>query len=74
MHYEAMFGCTGGDFTHGLLHPEQMLGFRPVVGWTNHRTPVENLYLCGSACHPGPGVTFIPGYDGAHEVLKDWNS
>ncbi|MBW2713460.1 MAG: NAD(P)/FAD-dependent oxidoreductase [Deltaproteobacteria bacterium] len=72
MHYEAMFGCTGGDFTHGLVHPEQMLSFRPVVGWTEYKTPVEKLYLCGSACHPGPGVTFIPGYNSAHEVLKDW--
>jgi phytoene dehydrogenase-like protein len=72
LHYEAMFGCTGGDFTHGLVHPEQMLDFRPVVGWTEYKTPVENLYLCGSACHPGPGVTFIPGYNSAHEVLKDW--
>jgi len=72
LHYEAMFGCTGGDFTHGLFHPEQMLDFRPVVGWTEYKTPIENLYLCGSACHPGPGVTFIPGYNSAHEVLKTW--
>ncbi len=72
LHYEAMFGCTGGDFTHGLFHPEQMAEFRPVAGWTEYKTPIENLYLCGSACHPGPGVTFIPGYNSAHEVLKTW--
>ena len=27
--YELMFGCTGGDFTHGLLQPEFMGPFRP---------------------------------------------
>ena len=72
LHFESMFGCTNGDFTHGLMHPDQMLDFRPVVGWSGYKTPVENLYLCGSACHPGHGVTFIPGYNSAHEVLKNW--
>jgi phytoene dehydrogenase-like protein len=69
-HYESMFGCTNGDFTHGLIRPEQMCDFRPVVGWSRYKTPVENLYLCGAGCHPGPGVTFLPGYNSAHEVLK----
>ena len=71
-HYESMFGCTGGDFCHGLIHPEQMLDFRPVPGWAGgYRTPIEDLYLCGAGCHPVPGVTFLPGYNGAHVVLED---
>jgi phytoene dehydrogenase-like protein len=71
-HYERMFGCTGGDFCHGLIHPEQMLDFRPVPGWAGgYRTPIEDLYLCGAGCHPGPGVTFLPGYNSAHVVLED---
>jgi len=71
-HYESMFGCTDGDFCHGLIHPEQMVGFRPVPGWQGgYRTPVENLYLCGAGCHPGPGVTFLPGYNSAHVILED---
>lgn len=69
IHYERMFGTRGGDFTHGLIHPEQMLDSRPVPGWKGYETPIENLFICGSACHPGPGVTFIPGYNCAHEVL-----
>jgi len=28
--------------------------------------------MCGSACHPGPGVTCAPGYNSANEVLKNW--
>ena len=71
-HYEAMFGCTDGDFCHGLIHPEQMIEFRPVPGWQGgYRTPVEHLFLCGASCHPGPGVTFLPGYNSAHVVLED---
>jgi len=68
--YELMFGCTGGDFTHGLLQPEFMGPFRPGPrGWADAPVPVEGLYLCGAGCHGGPGVTFIPGYNCAYEVL-----
>jgi phytoene dehydrogenase-like protein len=71
-HYESMFGCTDGDFCHGLIHPDQMIEFRPIPGTEGgYRTPVENLFLCGASCHPGPGVTFLPGYNGAHVVLED---
>ena len=72
MHFERMFGITKGDYCHGRLLPQQMFDFRPVVGWSGYNTPVENLYLCGSACHPGAGVTGMPGYNSAREVLKNW--
>ena len=68
--YELMFGCTGGDFTHALLHPELMGQFRPGPrGWVDNEVPVEGLYLCGAGCHGGPGVTFIPGYNAGYAVL-----
>jgi phytoene dehydrogenase-like protein len=68
--YELMFGCTGGDFTHALLHPEQMGAFRPGPrGWRDLEIPIDGLYLCGAGCHGGPGVTFIPGYNAGHAVL-----
>jgi phytoene dehydrogenase-like protein len=68
--YELMFGCTGGDFCHGLLQPEFMGPFRPGPrGWTDNPVPVEGLYLCGAGCHGGPGVTFIPGYNCGYAVL-----
>lgn len=68
-HFAAMHGATHGDFTHGLIHPDQMLAARSVVAGSAHATPLEGLYLCGSSCHPGPGVTFLPGYGCAKEVL-----
>ena len=70
--YELMFGCTGGDFTHGLLQPEFMGPFRPgPKGWPDNPIPIDGLYLCGAGCHGGPGVTFIPGYNCGYAVLDD---
>ena len=68
-HFASMQGVTNGDWTHGLLHPNQMIGERCLVDGTGHTTPVENLFLCGASCHPGPGVTFLPGYNCAHEIM-----
>jgi phytoene dehydrogenase-like protein len=69
--YELMFGCTGGDFTHGLLEPAFMGPFRPGPrGWGDLPVPVDGLYLCGAGCHGGPGVTFIPGYNCGYAVLE----
>ncbi len=68
--YELMFGCTGGDFTHALLHPDLMGSFRPGPrGWGDLEVPIDGLYLCGAGCHGGPGITFIPGYNAGHAVL-----
>jgi phytoene dehydrogenase-like protein len=69
--YELMFGCTGGDFTHGLLEPEFMGPFRPGPrGWLDLPIPLDGLYLCGAGCHGGPGITFIPGYNCGYAVLE----
>lgn len=69
-HFATMQGATNGDFTHGLIHPEQMIGGRLLVPGSAHATPIANLWLCGASCHPGPGVTFLPGYGAAHEVAE----
>ena len=68
-HFAVMQGATNGDFTHGLIHPDQMIGGRLLVPGSAHATPVPGLYLCGASCHPGPGVTFLPGYGAAYEVM-----
>ncbi len=73
-HFATMQGATGGDFTHGLLHPDQMLGARTLVEGSAHRTPIEGLWLCGASCHPGPGVTFLPGFGCAAEIGETLDS
>jgi phytoene dehydrogenase-like protein len=50
---------------------DQLLVMRPVPGCARYRTPVENLYLCGSGSHPGGGISGAPGYNAAREVLHD---
>jgi phytoene dehydrogenase-like protein len=47
---------------------------RPVPGWAQYRTPIKNLYMCGSATHPGGGIMGAPGRLAAMEILKDWKS
>jgi phytoene dehydrogenase-like protein len=51
---------------------DQFLYMRPVPGYAQYRAPVEGLYLCGAGTHPGGGVTGLPGYNAAREILKDW--
>jgi phytoene dehydrogenase-like protein len=73
-YFDKTFNATEGDFSAGLLHPGQMFGDRPVPGWErSHETPLKSLYMAGGACHPGPGVTCIPGLNGARVVLAEFN-
>jgi phytoene dehydrogenase-like protein len=48
---------------------DQMFCLRPVPEWARYRTPIRNLYLCGSETHPGGGVMGAPGRNGARETL-----
>ena len=41
------------------------------MGWARYRTPIDNLYLCGSGTHPGGGVMGAPGRNAARVILKD---
>jgi phytoene dehydrogenase-like protein len=58
---EDHYGLTEGDLNHGQLILDQFLFMRPIPGWSNHRTPIDNLYLCGSGVHGGGGVSGAAG-------------
>jgi phytoene dehydrogenase-like protein len=58
---ERTYGLTEGDLNHGQLMLDQFLFMRPIPGWSNHRTPIDNLYLCGSGVHGGGGVSGAAG-------------
>ncbi|QIW25308.1 NAD(P)/FAD-dependent oxidoreductase [Sulfolobus sp. S-194] len=68
---ERRFGIWEGNIFHLDMTPDQLYFFRPLIGYSNYRTPIRNLYLCGSGTHPGGGVTGSPGYNAAMEILKD---
>ena len=71
---ERRFALTGGHIFHGELTPDQAYSLRPLSGYADYRTPLANLYLCGSGAHPGGGVTGIPGHNAAHAVLADFGT
>jgi phytoene dehydrogenase-like protein len=68
---ERKFGLVGGDIFHGHMSLDQLWSARPVLGYGSYRSPIENLYMCGSGTHPGGGVSGQPGFNAAREILRD---
>ncbi len=69
---EREFGLSEGNIFQGELTLEQLFFLRPAPGWAQYTTPVRNLYLCGSATHPGGGIMGAPGRNAAVRLLADW--
>jgi phytoene dehydrogenase-like protein len=67
---EQTYGLTEGDINHGQLMLDQFLFMRPIPGWSNHKTPIDNLYLCGSGVHGGGGVSGAAGRNAAAVALQ----
>jgi phytoene dehydrogenase-like protein len=63
---ERTYGLTEGDLNHGQIMLDQFMFMRPIPGWSNHKTPIDNLYLCGSGVHGGGGISGAAG----RNVLK----
>jgi phytoene dehydrogenase-like protein len=68
---EREWGLSEGNIFQGELSLEQLFFLRPVPGWAQYRTPIKNLYMCGSATHPGGGIMGANGRLAALEILKD---
>jgi phytoene dehydrogenase-like protein len=68
---ETTYGLSGGHIFHGEQSLDQFFVFRPLLGWSQYRTPIKGLYLCGSGTHPGGGLTGGPGANAAREIVKD---
>jgi phytoene dehydrogenase-like protein len=68
---EDTYGLTGGHIFHGELSLDQFFTMRPLLDWARYRTPIKNLYLCGSGTHPGVGLTGGSGANAAREILKE---
>jgi len=67
---EKIYGLTEGDLNHGQLILDQMFFMRPMPGWSMHKTPIDNLYLCGNGVHGGGGLSGASGRNAARTVLK----
>ena len=68
---ERIFGLTGGNIFHGAMTPDRLFFMRPAPGWARYRSPIDSLYLCGSATHPGGGVMGASGRNAAKEIRRD---
>ncbi|MBS0456325.1 MAG: NAD(P)/FAD-dependent oxidoreductase [Proteobacteria bacterium] len=66
---ESTWGLTEGDLNHGQLQIDQMFFMRPIPGWSNHRTPIDGLWLCGSGVHGGGGISGASGRNAARAAL-----
>jgi phytoene dehydrogenase-like protein len=66
---EREFGLSEGNIFQGELTLEQLFFLRPAPGWAQYRTPVRNLWMCGSATHPGGGIMGAPGRNAARRIL-----
>ena len=71
---ENIVNLPQGHIFHGELSTDQLFFQRPVSGYADYRTPVKGLYICGSSMHPGGGVSGIPGFNAAREVMRDMKS
>ncbi|XP_039630524.1 pyridine nucleotide-disulfide oxidoreductase domain-containing protein 2 isoform X1 [Polypterus senegalus] len=69
---ESIFGLTGGNIFHGAMSLDQLYFSRPLTLYSNYRSPVKGLYLCGSGSHPGGGVMGSSGRNAACTVISDF--
>ncbi len=67
---ERTTGLTEGNIFQGELTLEQLFFNRPAPGFARFRTPVRDLWLCGSSTHPGGGIMGANGRIAALEVLR----
>ncbi|QQS40445.1 MAG: NAD(P)/FAD-dependent oxidoreductase [Acidobacteriota bacterium] len=68
---EKITGLTEGNIFQGELSLEQLAFLRPVAEWSRYRSPVRNLWMCGSGTHPGGGVMGAPGELAAKTMLGE---
>lgn len=66
---EREYGLTGGNIFHGVMSLDRLFVLRPAPGFADYRTPINNLFVCGSAGHPGGGVIGAAGWNAARVIL-----
>jgi phytoene dehydrogenase-like protein len=67
---ERDYALTEGDLNHGQLILDQILFMRPLPGFSDHRTPVDGLYLAGGGSHGGGGISGAAGRNAARALLR----
>jgi phytoene dehydrogenase-like protein len=60
------------NMVHGDAHQGGYLHGQTAEGRQPYKTPIENLYMCGSSCHPSGAITFAPGYNAVNTIAEDY--
>jgi phytoene dehydrogenase-like protein len=68
---ERDLGLVGGNVYGGELRVDQLFHMRPAPGYADYRTPVVGLYNGSAGAHGGGGISGIPGWQSAHQAIKD---
>ena len=68
---ERRLNMRRGSIKHGDYNPMQIGYFRPNTECSNHKTPIEGLYMCGASTYPGGMVLGGNGYLAANKVVED---
>ena len=68
---ESNYALTEGDLNHGQIMLDQSLFMRPIPGWSDHKTPIQKLYLGGGGVHGGGGISGVVGRNAARVLLKE---
>jgi phytoene dehydrogenase-like protein len=66
---EEFEGWPQGQPHHAELSLDQALWMRPLPELAHYRTPIQGLWLCGPAMHPGAGIAGAAGLHCAHAIL-----
>jgi phytoene dehydrogenase-like protein len=70
-HMEEALGLVGGNVYGGELSVDQLFHMRPAAGYADYRSPVKGLYNGSAGAHGGGGVSGIPGWQAARQVIAD---
>ncbi len=66
--FEQCYQLSEGHLYGGDMTLAQAFFLRPIPGFAQYRTPIEQLYLCGAATHPGGGVSGLAGRNAARRI------
>jgi len=67
---ETEFSLTGGNIFHGSMDTNSISFCRPTIENSNYKQPLNNLFSCSAAMHPGGGVMGASGRNCALTALK----
>jgi phytoene dehydrogenase-like protein len=68
---EEMTGLTEGNIFQGELALHQLFFLRPAPLYAKYRTPIDGLWMCGAATHPGGGIMGASGRLAALSILGE---